>query len=203
MAQRTNKIHGIEIPLFLQAESKRTSRLNSKENKEVYLFLVKLYGEVCAICSEPPASNKRLDIEHIDENAFNHYWKNLQLAHHDCNCKKRSKDKNKRKGRIKIPILEDLKFQNGESRLKKIYLTNFINFLEEEFTGVDQVNYKRFLTDAAAVCGLASEQTIQRYIKMFCSEKFNFMKKFTDDRTGIVYLQKLANFNELRAVFNI
>jgi len=203
MAQITKSVNGIKIPSFLQSQANRKSRLNTKEIQQTYYFLIDLYGEVCSICSEPPKSGKKLDIEHIDENPFNHYWKNLQLAHHDCNCKKRSKNPLKRKGRIKIPILDDLKFQNGESNLKRIYLTNFIIFLEEELSKVEQVNYKMFLIDASAVCGFASEQTIKRYVKMFCSEKFNLIKKITDERTGIEYLQRLKEFKNLHSIFNI
>lgn len=160
------------------------------------MFLVQLYGEKCAACND--ISEDRLDIDHIDENPLHHFWKNLQLLCHRCNCKKRSKQPQKIKGRIKVAINNNLTNANAETHLKSLYLISFLNFIEDEFRETNQYNYKTLLTDASLSCGFASEETIKRYVRQLCSPKFGILEKVIDDRTGVEYIKLVGTINDLR-----
>lgn len=202
MSKLITHISGVTIPGFLLIDKERKSKLGGEETKRAYVFLTQLYGEQCSSCGNIPDENTIIEIDHIDENPKRHYWKNLQLLCHKCNCKKRSSIEIKRKGRIKVAINNDnLKNANAETYLKSVYLIAFLNFLESEFKEQNQYNYKDLLSDASLVCGFASEETIKRYIKQLLSRRFGILEKFKDERTEIEYIKLVGKIEDFRTKF--
>ena len=201
MSKLITHISGVTIPGFLLIDKERGSKLGGEEVTKAYSFLSQLYGEQCCECGLIADDDHKLDIDHIDGNNKHHYWKNLQLLCHKCNCKKRSSIKSNRKGRIKIAITPKLG-DNARISLKSIYLISFLNFLESEFKVTNQYNYQDLLSDASLVCGFASEETIRRYLKQLCSKRFGIFEKFIDERTEIEYIKLVGSIEDFRKKFS-
>ena len=197
-------IRGIRIPDFLILDTTRKSKISSEERKKAYQFLTLLYLEQCALCGKnrKQNNNKEFDIDHIDEKPFHHYWKNLQLLCHSCNCKKRSKNKNKRKGRIKVGVSENIKDMKGDTKLRNIYLIQFLNYIESEFQDRIIYNYNDLITDASLVCGFCSEETIKRYMRQLCSNKLGIFEKIHEERNNTDYIKLVGRLENLRKIIS-
>lgn len=193
--QKTKSINGIQIPSCLQTEKERDTRLNGREVKATYNFLIDVYGAECNRCSKN-SDEVILEIDHIDGNKKNHYWKNLQLLCKSCNCKKRNQQVPAKK--IKLAIQKDLKNMNGETNLKQTYFPLFLDFIENEFKQKNRYSYKDLITDASVDCGFASEETIKRYVKQITSSRLKLFRQVTDERTGVKYVEIIVNPSEIR-----
>lgn len=189
------KIKGIWIPEFIQRDGIRKNRLSGVQTKTVYNFLIYLHGEICSKCSRS-ADEIPLQIDHADGNPLRHYWKNLQLLCYKCNITKRDLSKTKsikksvRIGISGLSIPGNISGGNAETYLKSNYLPSFLDYIISEIENIQKnCNLKEFITDASVYCGMASETTIQRYVKQFCSLKFGMLETYKDERSGIEYLR--------------
>ncbi len=190
-------VHGITIPEFLRYDRIYKSKLNGRQKAIARAFLIELYSESCAICGKPAGDEITLDVEHIDGNPKHHYWKNLQLACHKCNCQKDPKGKKKKTVCVSVCVSDSALPPAGhaETYLKAKYLTAFLTFLEDEFENVTKLNYKELILDGSVKCGMASEITIKRYLDQLCSKKFGLLEKYRDGRTSIDYVKLKKSHN--------
>ena len=200
MGIKKNKLNhaiaSVAIPSFLLLDKISKNKLNGIQIKAAYNFLARIYGERCLSCNKPKSDKLKLEVDHRDGNAYNHYWQNLQLLCHSCNCSKRGiVDKTKKiNDTVKVSagqvaMHNNIHGGNAETFLKSSYLPKFFDFIELSLPDIETYDINELMIDASVYCGMASKQTISRYIDQLCSKRFGMFEKFKDERSGIEYLR--------------
>lgn len=167
----------------------RKSSFNQREREAIRLYLIIRDGNKCNICGKAPIEGEVLDIDHIDANKHNPFHTNLQLAHHDCNCRKNKKSSKKGVdicvcvGEEKTPPAS-----SGELSVKLIYYPAFIDYIKRKFIteGVKIIDIEDMGKNLFFTVG-ASPTTITRYAKDLCGSETPF-HWYKDNVTGNKYL---------------
>ncbi|NOS85256.1 MAG: HNH endonuclease [Ignavibacteria bacterium] len=188
----------MRIPDCISVDRKRKSRFSGVERAKVYDYLVLRDGERCRKCGKQPPEVS-LDIHHLDGDKTHIFHENLELWCHECNCNEHPKGW-KKKLNVSVGV-SDYAMPEPKSDtvyLKKRYLLDFIDWLEEEFSIRRQVKESRMFTVGALKAGFASEATIKRYVAiMSCDDDDAPLKRVRDKRTKIYYYQ--TNIKHLKA----
>ncbi len=177
------------------------SKINGRTRAVIYQFLADEYGEFCAYCGKPVNETGELDIEHVDGNSFRHYWRNLVLGCHRCNCAKNPKGWRKKMSTVCVRVCENEMPTptSAELHLKAKYLHAFLTWLEDEFETKTMISYKRIYGVGVLRSGFPSEITINRYLKPLLSEE-GPLYHWTDARTKIEYVRLRFDLKFLKAV---
>lgn len=190
-------VNNYNIPDCISYDRMRESRLSGQELKEVYCFLVEKDGERCMFCGRIPPEVK-LEVHHLDGNKNRHYYKNLGLSCHKCNCKHHPKGwKKKLKVYVSVLASNMPESSSAEIRLKIDYVPKFFNYLEEEFTDSTLIRKDNIINIGAAKCGFASPVTIKRYLGLLTTDIGPF-QEWKDNRTGIVYIKLRKDSNLIK-----
>jgi hypothetical protein len=180
-------VNNYNIPDCISYDRMRESRLSGQELKEVYCFLVVKDGERCMFCGRIPPEVK-LEVHHVDGNKNRHYYKNLGLSCHKCNCKHHPKGwKKKLNVSLSVCLADMPKANSAEIYLKKKYLPAFLNYLEEVFISNTSVRKEKIITEGAVESGFAHQKTIKGYLELLTCD-IGPLEQLKDERTGISYI---------------
>lgn len=168
-----------EPPECIQYDRIFEGNINARNRKEIYEWLKNEYGETCAYCGKTPQELNilpgKLDLDHVDGNSKRHYWRNLVLADHTCNCRKNAK--NWRKKILPFSLSASILDKDmpeptkAEMHLKKKYLRKFLDFLLEEFQDRDRVPLDRIKKVGRLRSGFPSKKTLEDYWEVISCEE--------------------------------
>lgn len=183
------------IPKCISVDRVRNSRLSGNKSDintelgQVYDYLVRRDGEQCAnLNCRAKGSEVSLDVNHIDGNKFRHFHENLNFLCHKCNCRKNPKGWKKLSVSLSLSEI-DPKPEDSKLYLKKRYLPEFLNYLEEEFQRTNRILYDKAITVGAFKAGMASKKTISEYLELLtCDDPLAPLLKKTDYRNDLDYI---------------
>ncbi|NOS86048.1 MAG: HNH endonuclease [Ignavibacteria bacterium] len=163
----------IYIPRCIREDILTKYPLNAVQREAVYLFLVLRDGELCQICKHPATEDEKLEIDHIDGKKFRHFHKNLQLAHHKCNCNKDKKG-SKKGIDLLVCVSETIIPQDSrsaETALKLKYYPAFIEYVTDKFKKGHVLVDIQDMTSNLFVRTGGSDETFRRYSKNICGSE--------------------------------
>lgn len=158
------------VPSCISRNKVFLGKINGRNHDVIYKFLKEEYGETCAYCGKSLQELKTdlLDIDHVDGNSFHHFWRNLVLACHKCNCRKNSKNWKQKMSPISLALSggDMPRPATAETYLKTKYLPDLLKWLEEVFQDTDRILKKRVYGEGRLAAGFPARKTIDDYLEV-------------------------------------
>jgi len=180
------------------------SRLNSRQRKKLYKFLVERDGEKCKSCGRTPKLHgTKLIIDRIDNNDPNYYPDNIQFLCYRCNYKKNPRKKARKQPLDTVSVCEceyvdpnEVKGMNLREK-EELEPKSEIEINREKEPEVREYVKKRIrkekespwrdLIDSAAEDADISLITAERYIRKLVSSEGEYEKV----KSGRIFLVRM------------
>ena len=164
------------------------TRLNSRQRKKWYAYLVARDGEKCQTCGRTPKLHGvKLVVHHKDNDDNNPKPENLELQCY-CHNYKLHPRKKERKPLDTVCVSESVKMdeekgeleQLNEIQINRLKEPLFRKYAEERVTNEHEVSYEDLKNAGAEVVGV-SPSTTEKYLRKMCSSAGPFDKFKSDD----------------------
>lgn len=158
------------------------TRLNSRQRKKWYNFLVVRDGEKCNHCGvTPKLHGKKLIVDRINNNDPRYIPENIQFLCYSCNYKKNPRKKERKP--LDQCVCESVKMEEekaeleplNEIQINRLKEPPFRKYAEKRVATEREVSYDD-LKHAGAEVVKASPATTEKYLRKMCSSAGPFEK---------------------------
>ena len=161
------------------------SNMNSRMNKKVCAYLNKKFGAYCRGC-QALKSERKLEVDHIDNNNSNNNPNNWQYLCYSCNYIKNPRLKERKKEPLDVCVGVSQPFDTpSEIKINRTKEPLFRKYVEEEVKANVQVLEQELIHSGAEKLEL-SPRTTDRYLKKMYSSKGKLQRIKTAEEYYII-----------------
>jgi hypothetical protein len=176
------------------------SNMNARDRIKNYRLLKVRDGEKCFICRRPARPQKKLVIDHWDNDNSNNDPLNLHLMCQPDNIKKNPRGKGKKMSPVSVSECDKEKINSAEYRKNQEAEPRFRHWVYQELKLKKQIEYDEIINSGAEVVDI-SQETAKRYLKKLCSEAgpMQLMKDESDKKYVVLKSPKKMSRIDIQA----
>jgi len=155
------------------------SNMNSRMNKKVRAYLTKKFGAYCRMC-RALESERKLEVDHIDNNNSNNNPNNWQYLCYTCNYIKNPRLNEREPLDVCVGVSQPFDIPS-EIKINRTKEPLFRKFVEEMIMEYGEVSVQELIDSGAEKLGL-SPRTTERYMRKLYSSagRYQRIKKGTE-----------------------